>query len=152
MSNSFSGRKRSRMPPPQTSKDKSFSVGQIVWVRVKGHPIWPGTVSFLPTLPATKTMYFYFQILVLPHDQGPGSKGKFQVDFFNNGDIAYVPSSGLFDFVGHFKTFGNKTIKRVSNFATHLLVLLYSFLINLVVDKRSSNHRRHLRSGRQSTC
>ena len=40
---------------------------------------------------------------MLPQDAGTGSKSKYECNFFNNTDLAYVPSSGLFDFVWNFK-------------------------------------------------
>ena len=54
--------------------------------------------------------------MVLPgYGTGPGSKHKYEVNFFNNTDVAYVPASGLFDFVSNFNTFAPKTFKKVSN-------------------------------------
>ena len=52
---------------------------------------------------------------MLPQDVGNG-KGKYECNFFNNTDLAYVPASGLFDFVSNFKQFSPKTFKRVSIF------------------------------------
>lgn len=47
MSSYSSGRRRSKMPPPHYNiEHKTLFVDQIVWVKVKGHQIWPGTVSF----------------------------------------------------------------------------------------------------------
>jgi hypothetical protein len=56
----------------------------------------------------------YFQILVLPAGSGVGAKGKYEVNFFNNTDIAFVPASGLFDFVHYFNDFAPKVMKQVS--------------------------------------
>ena len=43
-----------------------------------------------------------------------GHRQKFKCNFYNNSDVAYVPSSGIFDFVDNFKTYAPKAINKVS--------------------------------------
>ena len=50
----------------------------------------------------------------MPEQAGAGNKSKYEVNFFNNSDLAYVPSSGLFDFVHNFTQFAPKALKKVS--------------------------------------
>lgn len=42
------------------------------------------------------------------------AKAKFKCNFFNNGDVAYVHQSGIFDFVDNFSKYAPKAIKKVS--------------------------------------
>ena len=51
---------------------------------------------------------------MLPDVTATGAKAKYECNFFNNSDLAYVPASGLFDFVDNFTQFIPKNIKRVS--------------------------------------
>lgn len=55
-------------------------MNQVVWVKVKGHTIWPGTILEQP-------------------DFGNQSRPRYKCNFFNSNDIAFVPENGLFDFV-----------------------------------------------------
>lgn len=66
-------------------------------------------------------MNWFMQILVLPLDTGPSSKSKYECNFFNNTDLAYVPASGLFDFVSNFNHFAPKTFKKVSDVLVKML-------------------------------
>jgi hypothetical protein len=53
------------------------------------------------------------QILQLPSKQ---PRPKFEVSFFNDDKLAYVPSSGLFDFVKDFHKWVPKKLTNVSDY------------------------------------
>ena len=46
-----------------------------------------------------------------------GHKKHYKCSFYNNTDVAYVASNGVFDFVKYFKTYAPKAISKVSLFA-----------------------------------
>ena len=51
---------------------------------------------------------------MLPQAAASGHKAKYKCNFYNNTDLAYVPASGLSDFVDNFTKHMPKTPKRVS--------------------------------------
>lgn len=64
-----------------------------------------------------------FQIIEMPPTGVPlmNAKAKFKCNFFNNGDVAYVHMSGIFDFVENFTKYAPKAFKKVSNYGTRFV-------------------------------
>lgn len=57
------------------------------------------------------------------------AKAKFKCNFFNNGDVAYVHMSGIFDFVDNFTKYAPKAFKKVRKLWDKICANLQKYLL-----------------------
>jgi len=75
-------RSRKKQQRKIIQEEKTFLVGQVVWVKLKGHPIWPAKVEQEPS---------------------DNTKQKYFVKYYNHKDYSFVSSAMLYDFAEEYQ-------------------------------------------------